>query len=212
MSIFTGKQGYDSVKEFTERTKQELAAVDSALFIKDTRPTEPDVAFVRKSLRGHSSVLEIGCGFGIWYPVAREVGCAYVGVDPVLERVRFAQGRYPSGLFIHADATTDALQVLEGFDFTAALFVTVIQHMNMTQAVAALRNAAKLVVPGGEVILLESRICDISVEEAERMYASPGCAKHMIPKSLLALADAVPELLWTRAVGGSEDQFVLVRQ
>lgn len=209
MTIRTGKDQYNAIEEFRERTIGELKDPDGVIFKRDTEPPEHEVAYVREALRGHKKVLELGCGLGPWAAVAAGVGCEYTGVDPVAERIEYATAHVdvPAGTrFIHGDART--VKLLEGFD--AVLLVTVIQHLLLPDAILALQNAAYHLIPGGEVILLESMIWDKTEEECDAAYAQPGHALHMIPKPLKVLQDAVPELIWNKA-GREEDRWILTK-
>jgi 2-polyprenyl-3-methyl-5-hydroxy-6-metoxy-1,4-benzoquinol methylase len=209
MSILTGKQGYESVAEFVTRTEQELKNRSGSLFLRDTQPPAHEVAYVRESLQGRQSVLEIGCGFGIWSRVARAVGCTkYVGVDPVPERIRYAREQHNTvGVWFEvSDART--LRLEDRFD--TVLSVTVLQHLTLPDAIAALVTLNHHLLPGGKGILLESRLWDISFAEAEMRYAGDDCAAHMIPKPLKTLQEAIPSLSWERA-GVQEDRFHLTK-
>lgn len=236
MSIKTGKQDYDAVTEFTHRTNGELGHREGELYKRDTEPNPIDVDFVATRLRGHTRVLELGSGFGIWARVAIEAGCDwYVGVEPVHERYRHALERLEAARdrneawavrdivrFRTGDARIERQFAVFGgltdgltnhskrSQYDAVLFVTVLQHMTLEDAIRALKTAAWHMSDDGEIILLESLLLDVDAKECEEMYAAPSWPKHMVPKPRAVLEAEVPELIWART--DRADGFVLTRR
>lgn len=213
MSIWTGKDGYDPLAEFTDRTARELADPRSEVFRKDTNPQVDEIEFVRRHLIGRKSVLELGCGLGIWSEVARQVGCWYFGVDGVAERVRYAAQRFSGKAKTYPDLsvvfkTGDIRTIRLAQKFDTALFVTVLQHMTLQGALEALDTAARHLWPDSKVIMIESRLMDGTIEDAEAAYADPSCSPHMIPKPISVLQAQIPELDWNH-LGG--DRYILTR-
>lgn len=205
MSIRTGRNGYSSIAEFAERTRQELADPVGVLFKRDTEPPEDDVRWVRERLSGHRRVLELGCGFGVWATVADGLGCQYWGVDPVPERIEYA-AQHNSGeraVFVCGNATAVRL----GATFDAVLFVTVLQHMTLDDACTSLQTAAVHLEPDGVAYLIESGIHDETESECERLYLDR--SEHMIPKPLAVLQAAVPDFNW--ANDGRFDRWILTK-
>lgn len=209
-SIRTGKDGYQAINEFRERTLKELRDQGGVIFTRDTEPPEHEVTYIREALRGHRRVLELGCGLGPWARVAIELGVDYTGVDPVPERIDFAYATVNKdehvARFIKGDART--IKLMEGFD--AILFVTVLQHMLLGDAIAALQNASYHLEPGGEMILLESMFWDKTEDECNERYQSPDHALHMIPKPIAVLQAALPELTWRKG-GEQADRWILTK-
>lgn len=198
MSIFTGKDGYNSDRMWKERSARALNS-DAELYDYDSRllPDDPIYMWLKKKFIQQSTypnVLEIGCGFGRWAKALHAVCASYVGVDVVPARV---------------DYTTKRLQYLSdtefrlvsgewdlGRKFDVVLSITVLQHLLIPEAAVELRAIERHLAPGGEALLAEWRIDDITLAEAERRYAVPGCPAHMIPKPLGMLKSYAPTLDW----------------
>lgn len=202
MSIRTGKRKYSSIQEFSDRTRRELAYPEGVVFKRDTEPPQDEVEWIRSRLRYHLSVLELGSGFGIWANVAASVNCEYEGVEPVAERVLYAREHNPGVTFHQADATTVRLPRT----FSAVLFVTVLQHMNLTDKVAALKTAVAHLEPGGRIIMMESLILDRTEAECEKLYKDPDCSPHMIPAPIAVLKEVLPGFTWDQQ---GHDRYVL---
>lgn len=205
MSIWGGKDGYSSVADFTQRTREELQNQGGVIFRRDTEPPEHEKAWVREQLTRHRRVLELGCGLGPWADVAEECECEYVGIDPVPERIAYAREHHPTGAFNLGDAKDIRLV---SRDFDAVLFVTVLQHMTLTDAILALKTAELHLVVGGEVILIESMLLEKTLDECEQIYALETTSDHMIPKPVPYLKNLVPRLSWSQ-VGG--DRYILTK-
>lgn len=204
MSIWTGKGNYNAIQDFTERTERELVTRDH-VFIRDTQPPDFEKKWVRDHLRMKDSVLELGCGLGVWAAVAHEVGCHYVGIDPVRMRVEYARAQHPRWAFICADARDFRSSMV----FHCVLTVTVIQHLIVPDKIAALKTAAHHLPVGCQAFLLESGILDCTEAEAEALYASPKQADHMVPVPRALLEEHVPEFTWEN--DGAHDRWVLTR-
>lgn len=216
MSIWTGKHGYNSIKEFHDRTETELAAQDSELFRKDTQPPEEEIRWLQDQLAveftaeklAQPKLLEVGSGLGAWVPHVRVMGYMYTGVEPVFRRYDYCVQKYMSDKSTSAVwfYNQDARNFKLGLRYEVILFVTVLQHMPLRDTVTSLQNAAKHLALGGKILMIESLILDVTEAEAERMYASKHTSQHMIPKPRSILEEAVPDLLWQK-VGG--DRYVL---
>lgn len=207
MSIRLGKDGYSVLDEFTERTQRELAD-RGEVFLRDTQPPPDEIAWVASHLRGRWRVLELGCGLGPWCPVATAVGCDYVGVDAVPERIGYADARYGGSpgdgvVFYVGDARK--WRTTEQFD--TVLCVTILQHLTVLDAVAVLETALFHLRPGGLIIALESGISDCTEEEAEALYALESTPCHVIPKPLHLLQ--LPGLVWE--TDGVHDHWLIRR-
>lgn len=195
MSIFTGKQGYDPIREFRQRTVRELRNPTGEIFKRDTDPPQKERDFVAGALAGCGTVIELGCGLGAWVPVVQSVGADYVGADAIPERITYCRRTWKNVEFHLADCRTFRLP---DRTFDAVLIVTVLQHLPFDDAACVLRTAEILLKPGGRAVLIEARIEDITVEEAEARYAQADCSSHMIPKPLKLLQEAVAEFEWER--------------
>jgi SAM-dependent methyltransferase len=206
VSIKTGRNDYDPLREFSERTRRELADRDGVLYKRDTEPQPHEVAWIREQIRGRRRVLELGCGFGVWSKVAREVSCEYVGVDGVKQRVQHAEELNPDTIFIHGDARHIDVGDM---DFDTVLMVTVLQHVSLEDGILLLKTASRHLPKDGVLIMMESCISYVSEAEAERLYeARPD---HMIPKPIMSLIDAVPEFAWDFDPS-AHDRFRLIKR
>ena len=91
MSIYTGKNDYDSDQEFYDRTKR--AVEDERTFIKDSGPLDPNSSVVintRETFKTQGlggSILEVGCGYGRWSVALKGLYDHYTGVDIVVDRI-----------------------------------------------------------------------------------------------------------------------------
>lgn len=205
MSIWTGKDDYNPIRSFESRTQRELLD-RGVVFRRDTEPPPDEVEWVKRQLYMKDDVLELGCGLGVWSQVAAEVGCHYVGIDPVRERVSYASTHYTRyGQF----SVGDARRFRCGRKFHCVLLVTVLQHVPMEHKIEILNTAAVHLLPGDVAILLESMILDITDTEAEAMYARPEHPCHMIPAPLGLLKSYRPEFKWHN--DGVHDRWILER-
>ncbi|SDW75284.1 Methyltransferase domain-containing protein [Amycolatopsis xylanica] len=90
---------------------------------------------------GSGVCLEIGCGTGVHAAVVRELGWAPVGVDLSSGMLRHARGRLP---IARADAGR-----LPFRDGSVPAVVAVMVHTDMPEYPAVLREAARVLRPGG---------------------------------------------------------------
>jgi SAM-dependent methyltransferase len=208
MSIFTGKNGYNSISEWTSRSEQALRT-RGELYTYDLglNDKSPCVEWIKTQLQRRSKpdVLEVGSGFGKWAKVLDGYYKTYTGLEVVTARVAHSRKLYGS-----PTVTFECLTPHIKLDrlFNVILSVTVIQHVTVPEAIGLLRVIERHLAPGGQALLAEWRIWDITVAEAEARYADPSCSAHMIPKPLGYLQNAVPELVWS----GDNGCFVLRRK
>lgn len=206
--ISAGKDGYDANREFDERTEKALRsrASDDRLFRRDAVEVESFiegdyrlVAPVLARLKGYR-ILDLGCGYGRLAPLLAAFDCAeYLGVDRVGERLDHARARFGSGVCRFEPA--DALTFRPGPGFDVVWTSNVLQHFVFEDKLRLVKTATLARAPGGIVLLREAEIVEGTREEAERRYASPGQAWHMIPIPFGELASAfVPLVL--RKLGG----------
>jgi 2-polyprenyl-3-methyl-5-hydroxy-6-metoxy-1,4-benzoquinol methylase len=209
MSIFTGKNGYNSISEWTSRSEQALRT-RGELYTYDLglEDKSPCVDWIKNTLLRYGSkpdVLEVGSGFGKWAKVLDGYYNTFTGLEAVAARVEHSQKLYGSPTVTFENLSPDTNL---GRLFEVILSVTVIQHVTVPEAVGLLRVIERHLAPGGQALLAEWRIWDISVGAAEERYAEPSCSAHMIPKPLGYLQNAVPELSWS----GDNGCFVLRRK
>ena len=97
--------------------------------------------------RGHR-VLEVGCASGVFLRAAADRGAHVAGLDASPELLRIARGRVPA-----ADLRTGDLQFLpypdDAFDVVAGFN----SFFFAADMVAALREARRVTVPGGRVLI-----------------------------------------------------------
>ena len=187
MSIWTGRDGYDSVNEFTVRTDRALDG-DAAFCnceMGETGSSELFLSRLNEVVAG-KRVLDIGCGFGKWAQTLDGFR-SYTGIDVVERRVKYARTLgVPHAEFIHIKDGNWAGVPIGAFD--VALSVTVLQHLNLAQAKRVLVNAHTALRPNGTLMLREGRISDVTEGEAEAAYLAS--TSHMIPKPISALKSA----------------------
>ena len=91
--------------------------------------------------RGSGSCLEIGCGTGEWAALIRSLGRAPLGVDLSAGMLRYAKDRLP---VIRADA-----EHLPFASLTVPAVITVMAHTDMPRYPDVLREAVRVLRPGG---------------------------------------------------------------
>jgi SAM-dependent methyltransferase len=100
---------------------------------------------------GSSSVLEIGCGTGIWAGVCRAQGnLDYTGVD--ITDILFSELRsqYPKYRFVKADVTADRVPG----QFDVVLMIDVVEHIVEESALQrAMGNVRAALKPGGAFVI-----------------------------------------------------------
>jgi ubiquinone/menaquinone biosynthesis C-methylase UbiE len=105
-------------------------------------------------LKPGETLLDIGCGQGVFAPFAKQAGATYTGMDVssrLLDMARQYHGK--DGTFIEADACKIELSSgLRGGTFDAALFLLSIQDINPLDA--AIRGAAFVLKPGGKLVMV----------------------------------------------------------
>lgn len=229
MSIDTGRNGYNSVAEFQQRVKPALEGHE----ILTERDLTPYAAGgpVDRWIRGlpiHGDVLDFGCGFGRLAPLLETTFGDYFGVDPVKEKIEYAnrtyrtprrsfatiQGfdwsivRWPgnSGTYPRVQFTRSDKDAAPLWKFDTAVSVTVMQHLTLADACAALRNIRRHMRLGGTLWLWEAEIFEESREWCEDRYHQR--PEHMIPKLQAELQDAA-QFGWKR-LGGIHFQLTAI--
>ena len=97
-------------------------------------------------------VLDIGCGGG---GLARDLaarGHVVAGIDPAPQAVAAAEQLVPEARFVIGGA--EALPFADA-SFDAAIFLNSLHHVPVAQMPTALREALRVLRPGGEVVIVE---------------------------------------------------------
>jgi len=122
-------------------------AVDWAETEEQQLPTYEE-AIRRLGVRARQRVLEVGCGSGVFLRAAADCGAQVSGLDASAELLQIARERVPEADFRRGDLQflpypDDAFDVVAGFNsfFFAA------------DMVAALREAGRVAIPGGRVLI-----------------------------------------------------------
>ena len=113
----------------------------------DTRATDPlEIGYCLRGLLGpgRGICLEIGCGTGVHAGTVRELGWTPLGVDVSRGMLRHARGRLA---IARADARRLPLP-----DASLPAVISVMAHTDMPGYPAVLREAARVLSPGGALV------------------------------------------------------------
>lgn len=112
----------------------------------------------REEVRSGGDILDIGCGSGWWLEVLRDQGAApkrLHGIDAIQERVERARETLPGADLRVGDIR--ALPYDEG-SFAFVLFISVLSDLpGEADVQAALREADRVLIPGGLMLCYEPR-------------------------------------------------------
>lgn len=97
-------------------------------------------------------ILEIGCGRGALLNALAELGAKVAGIDP--DEAALAQARKTAPTAILRQAMAENLPFVDGA-MHAAIFVNSLHHVPLPGMADALSEAARIVEPGGDVIVVE---------------------------------------------------------
>lgn len=132
---------YDEIADWYER---EFLRRERTNGIPDDDPIGIDSALRRLLGDGSGISLEIGCGTGVHAGRVRQLGWTPVGVDPSLGMLRHARGRLH---IVQADAMK--LPIADG---SVAAVIAMLVHTDMPNYPAVLREAARVLRPGGVLV------------------------------------------------------------
>lgn len=101
-------------------------------------------------LKPHESLLELGCGQGFFVEAFAKTSKKVTGVDVGRALITKAKERGVSATFIVGSA--DDLAILKGQTFDVVTIILALQNMKQLSAVC--KNIARLLAPGGRVVLV----------------------------------------------------------
>lgn len=97
-------------------------------------------------------IVEIGCGRGALLQALAEAGAKVAGIDP--DPAALAEARRTAPTAILRQAGAERLPFTDGA-VHAAVFVNSLHHVPVAGMAAALAEAARIVEPGGDIIVVE---------------------------------------------------------
>jgi ubiquinone/menaquinone biosynthesis C-methylase UbiE len=105
---------------------------------------------IDRFLANMGRTLDLGCGTGIYAP--RFPAPTYVGADLSADYIAAARGKFPAHEFVVADATCTSFH--DG-EFDACMICGVLHHLDDEVAARVVKEAARVVRPGGRVVVWE---------------------------------------------------------
>jgi SAM-dependent methyltransferase len=204
MLLCTGKDGYVPSADFERRTAVnmrdaktgDVEVLQSERYAYDVVDTEGyedkfEVLLAQLPPGKCRRYLEVGCGYGRWFPIIAKMDGAfesYVGVDACYDRVRHASWLHendPRARFSWLDAAGTEAGLGQKFD--VVFICTVIQHLRLDEKARLVEFAVRHVNEGGALIMFEGKVLDVSLGECEKRYADASCPAHMIPTPFVHL-------------------------
>jgi len=110
------------------------------------------------------TVVDVGCGDGVFVKYARERGARVVGVDPREDGVRLA--RCVTGATKLCVGSADALPLASG-STDVVVMIDVVNYL--PQCESAIREVARTLRPAGILVIMSP--CDVSLEDERRTTA-----------------------------------------
>lgn len=119
-----------------------------------TRPVNDTLRVIRTILAPleERRIVEIGCGRGALLNALAELGAKVAGIDP--DQAALAEARRTAPTAILRQAGAESLPFVDGA-MHAAIFVNSLHHVPVPGMAGALTEAARIVEPGGDVIVVE---------------------------------------------------------
>ena len=97
-------------------------------------------------------ILDIGCGRGVLLNALAELGAKVAGIDP--DPIALMEARKTAPTAILRQAVAENLPFVDGA-MHAAIFVNSLHHVSLSAMAGAIAEAARIVEPGGDVIIVE---------------------------------------------------------
>jgi 2-polyprenyl-3-methyl-5-hydroxy-6-metoxy-1,4-benzoquinol methylase len=107
----------------------------------------------------NTRILEIGCGTGSSTVALAEQGAKVVGIDIDQDALPVAKDRcraYGVEAVFHAMNSTAMAEVFQEKSFDFVIFFASLEHMTITERLAALRDAWRLLPIGGMLVIVET--------------------------------------------------------
>lgn len=112
-----------------------------------------------KHLGNHKNVIEIGCSLGVLAPAFAAVpGVRYLGVDIDPQAIAHARARFSGQKNLSFSTQTMRELGDRGQTFDYVLFANILHHVDDPTAVDLIRDASRLVAPGGTMVVIEPDI------------------------------------------------------
>jgi SAM-dependent methyltransferase len=109
-----------------------------------------------KHLGNHSNVIEIGCSLGVLGRAFAEVpGLRYLGIDIDPQAIEHAKARFAGEKNLSFSTQTIRELGDQGRTFDYVLFANILHHVDDPTAIDLIRDAARLVAPGGTMVVIE---------------------------------------------------------
>jgi len=140
---------YDEIADWYENVFHDRSQVASG-------SAPPDALGIRRVLgellgEGAGTCLEIGCGTGVYAEPIGELGWTPVGLDLSAGMLRYADTRLPV-----AQADAENLPIRDG---AVPAAITIMTHTDMPGYPAVLREAARVLAPGGVFVHIGVHPC-----------------------------------------------------
>jgi SAM-dependent methyltransferase len=112
-----------------------------------------------KHLGDHRNVIEIGCSAGVLARAFADVpGLRYLGVDIDPRAIELATERFSDQKNVSFSTQTMRELGDQGHTFDYVLFANILHHVDDPTAVDLIRDASRLVAPGGTMVVIEPDI------------------------------------------------------